>query len=140
MKSGISDGQEMKSGLWVWPTTPKAQKKVLSRIAESPHLMAALTALNKSKDGLSNSELDFALGDNSEWMTLWVIRQLTSLGFIEFKVDFFGSPAKYQITDAGKGALFAIAGQPTVVAPKPPPPPLVPSPQPIQAAPPPKAS
>ena len=121
----------MKSGLWVWPATPKALKKTLKRVGDSPHLMAALTALNKSKDGLSNSELDFALGDNSEFMTLWVVRQLTSLGLIEFKVDFFGGPARYQITEAGKRALVAITGQPPPPPPRPQPAPQTPAQAPV---------
>ncbi|HZW84428.1 MAG TPA: hypothetical protein VFE91_00800 [Nitrososphaerales archaeon] len=120
----------MKSGLWVWPASGKAQKKLLKRVGDSPHLMAALTALNKNKDGLSNSELDFALGDNSEFMTLWVVRQLTSLGLIEFKVDFFGGPAKYQITEAGKIAFTTITGVPPAPPPRP-----QPAPAPQTAAP-----
>jgi len=74
--------------------------------------MAALTAIGKSKEGMSDAELDDAINDSSEWTTLWVIRQLTALGFIEFKVDFFGNPARYQLTEAGRSALATITGQP----------------------------
>ena len=81
-------------------------------MAESPHLVAGLTAIAKSKDGLSDSELAEAINDTSEWTTLWVIRQLTSLGFIEYKVDLFGNPARYQATDQGRVALATITGQP----------------------------
>jgi hypothetical protein len=102
----------MTKGLWVWPSDPKAQRKVLRRVAASPHLMAALTALVKSKEGLSNAELDMAIDDNSEWMTLWMIRQLTSLGFIDYDVHFFGEPGKYQLTDLGRAALSMMTGQP----------------------------
>ena len=90
---------------------------MLSKMAESPHLMAAMSALAKSKEGMSNSELAEALNDGSEWTTLWVIRQLTSLSFIEFIVDFFGNPARYQMTEQGQAAFSAITGQPL---PKPP--------------------
>lgn len=107
----------MTKGLWVWPSNPKAQRMVLRNVASSPHLTAALTALGKSREGMSDSELDDAINDNAEWTTIWVIRQLTSLGFIEYKVDFFGNPAKYQITEAGRTALATITGQPP---PKPP--------------------
>ncbi len=116
----------MNKGLWLWPSDPKTQRRVLRKVAVSPHLVPAMTAIAKSKEGLSNSELDSILGDNSNWMTVWVVRQLTSLGFIEFKVDFFGGPAKYQLTELGKNALSMITGQPvqarppTPAAPQPP--------------------
>lgn len=89
--------------------------------------MAALTAIGKSKEGMSNPEVEDAINDTSEWTTLWVIRQLTSLGFIEFKVDYFGNPARYQLSEAGKNAMSVMTGQPlpqkpapapTAVAPK----------------------
>jgi hypothetical protein len=91
--------------------------------------MAALTAIGKSKEGMSNTELDDAINDVSEWTTLWVVRQLTALGFLEFKVDFFGNPARYRLSDSGRAALAAITGQPM---PKPPAPaaPAAPSAQP----------
>ena len=81
-------------------------------MANSPHLMAAMSALSKSKEGMNNSELAEALNDGSEWTTLWVARQLTSLGFIEFKVDFFGNPARYQLTEQGRAAYSTVTGQP----------------------------
>lgn len=86
-------------------------------ISGSEHLMAALKALGKSKEGLSNSELDYLLSDNSEWMTLWVTRQLVSLGFISYKVDFFGNPARYALTDLGRDVLQRLTTQ---TAPRPP--------------------
>ena len=122
----------MTKGLWVWPSNPKAQRTVLRNVASSPHLMAALAVLSKSKGGMSDSELDDAIKDNAEWTTLWVIRQLTSLGFIEYKVDFFGNPAKYQLTEAGREALTTITGQPP---PKPPPIAIPPQPRPTTPAP-----
>ncbi len=73
--------------------------------------MRALAGIGKSKDGLSNPELDELLNDNSNWMTLWPVRQLLSLGFIEYKVDFFGGPAKYQLSELGRNALATITGQ-----------------------------
>jgi hypothetical protein len=111
----------MPEGVWVWPSEPKGQRSVLRKVAASPHLVGALSALAKSKDGLSNAELDDAINSSSEWTTLWVIRQLTSLGFIEFKVDFFGNPNKYELTDRGRTALSAITGKPEVKPPSNPP-------------------
>jgi len=102
----------MPKGLWVWPSDPKAQRRVLRNVAASPHLMSALVAIGKSKEGVSNAELDDAINDVSEWTTLWVVRQLTALGFLEFKVDFFGNPARYLLSDAGRAALSTITGQP----------------------------
>ena len=102
----------MKTGLWVWPSDPKAQGKLLRRVAGAQHLVPAMAAIAKSKGGLSNAELDDLIGDNSNWMTLWVVRQLTSLGFVEFKVDLFGGPAKYKLTDLGRSVLPIVTGQP----------------------------
>jgi hypothetical protein len=92
-----------------------------------------MMAIAKSKEGLSNAELDDVIGDNSEWMTLWVIRQLTALGFIEMKVDLFGDPAIYRLTELGRKALSMIMGQPAQPTPQPHAP--APQPQPAAAAP-----
>jgi len=90
--------------------------------------MAALKAIMKSKEGLSNAEIDDLLSDNSNWMTLWVMRQLLSLGFVEYRVDFFGNPGRYTMTDLGRDVLQKLTGQappvkPTVAPVQPPPPP-----------------
>ena len=118
----------MPKGLWVWPSDSKAQRRQLRKLAASPHLMAALTTIGKSKEGLSNPELADAINDTSEWTTLWVVRQLTALGFIELKVDFFGNPARYQLTEAGRGALSTITGQPPPPRPQAPAAPAAPAP------------
>jgi len=102
----------MDKGLWVWPNDEAGQRRVLRKAASSEHLMTAMTALAKSKDGLSNSEIDEVIADNSNWMTLWVVRQLTSLGFLDYKVDLFGEPAKYQLTQLGRDVFSVITGQP----------------------------
>ena len=120
----------MTRGTWVWPSEPRAQRRVLRQVLANPHMIPALSAIAKSKDGMSNAELDDVIGDNAEWMTLWVIRQLTSLGFIDLSVDFFGNPARYKLTDLGRSALATMTGQP-------PAPPRPPSPaQPVQVTPP----
>ena len=107
----------MPKGVWVWPSDTKEQRRVLKKVAVSPHLVSAMAAIAKSTEGMANSEIAEVFSDGSEWPTLWVIRQLTSLGFVEFKVDFFGNPARYQLTEQGRSALSMITGQPT---PKPP--------------------
>jgi hypothetical protein len=112
----------MPKGLWVWPSDPKGQRRMLKKVAASPHLVAAMAALMKSKEGMSNSELAEGVEGGVEWPTLWVVRQLTSLGFIEFKVDFFGNPATYRLTEPGRLALSMITGQPLPKAPVPSPP------------------
>jgi len=121
----------MKAGLWVWPADPKAQRKVIRQVAVDKHLVAAMTAISKGKQGLSNAELDDLIGDNSEWMTLWVIKQLTALGFIEYKVDLFGGPARYQLTELGRNVLSIITGRP-IQPPPPPAPPAAQAPAPSQ--------
>ncbi len=120
----------MPKGVWVWPSDPKGQRRVLRAVAAAPHLMAAMAAIAKSKEGLSNAELADAINETSEWPTLWVVRQLTSLGFLDFKVDFFGNPARYQLTEAGRVALAMITGQPMPQKPQVPPPPPAPPAQP----------
>jgi hypothetical protein len=118
----------MAKGVWVWPSDPRGQRRVLRKVAASPHLMAAMAAIGKSKEGISNTELAESISDGSEWTTLWAIRQLTSLGFIDFKVDFFGNPARYQLTENGRAVLPTITGLPL---PQKPPTPGPPAPQPV---------
>lgn len=103
----------MDKGLWVWPPDFKGQRKVVRMVSQSDHLMAALNSLAKSKDGLSNAQIDDSIGDASNWMTLWVTRQLMALGFADYKADFFGNPGKYTLTDLGRAVLQAITGAPT---------------------------
>ncbi len=95
----------MPKGVWVWPSDPHGQQETLEKVAASPHLKAAMIALAASEEGMSNAELDDAISSSSEWTTLWIVRQLTALGFIEFKVDFFGNPARYHLTELGRTAL-----------------------------------
>jgi hypothetical protein len=116
----------MKTGLWVWPADAKGQRRMLRKISKSEHLVAGMQAIAKSKDGLSNAQIDEALSDFSQWETRWDADQLISLGFVDYKVDFFGGPGKYLLTELGKNALAAITGKPVQVPPPPaqsPPPP-----------------
>ncbi len=107
----------MNQGVWVWPTNAKEQSKVIKRVANNPRLTGVLKAVAKSKDGMSNPEVDEALGTNSDWVTIWTVRQLLALGFIDYKVDFFGEPSKYFITELGKQALVRVFGQPSPMTP-----------------------
>jgi hypothetical protein len=107
----------MNQGLWVWPEDQRGQQQALAKISQAPHLVTALTAISKSKDGLSNAELDDTLTDNSVWRGLWIVRQLLSLGFVEYRVDFFGNPARYVVTDKGRDALQKLTGQPVPAQP-----------------------
>ena len=102
----------MPKGLWVWPSDSQGQSETLKKVATSPHLRAAMAALANSEEGMSNAELDDAIGGSSEWTTLWVVRQLTALGFVEFKVDFFGNPARYNLTELGRASLSKMTGAP----------------------------
>lgn len=102
----------MNTGLWMWPSDQKGQRRMLTKVAASVHLTVALQAIAKSKGGLSNAEIDDVLSDNSNWMTRWVVNQLISLGFAEYKVDFFGGPGKYELTMLGMAAFAAITGKP----------------------------
>jgi hypothetical protein len=102
----------MDKGLWIWPPDPRGQRRILRRVADSKRMVAVLTGIAKSKEGLSNPELGELLADNSNWMTLWPVRQLIALGFIDYRVDLFGGPGHYTITELGKNALSAMMGQP----------------------------
>jgi len=128
----------MKTGLWVWPADAKAQRRMLRKISKSEHLAAGMQAIAKSKDGLSNAQIDDALSEFSHWQTRWVVDQLISLGFADYEVDFFGGPGKYVLTELGKGALAAITGKPVQTPPPPAPSPSPPKPA-APATPPPVA-
>ena len=65
---------------------------------------------------MSNPEVDEALGNNSDWVTIWTVRQLLALGFIDYKVDLFGGPSRYFVTELGKQALIKMSGQPPPAA------------------------
>jgi hypothetical protein len=129
MNEGDIGIHQMNHGLWIWPSDQKEQRHVVDRVSRSAYLMTALKAIAKSQEGLSNAELDDILSDNSNWMTLWVIRQLMALGFINYNVAFFGNAAKYTLTDLGKNVLQALTGQPAAAKP------VAPAAQPAQQTP-----
>jgi len=89
-------------GIWVWPSEPKDQEKTMRRIMQEDELWAILGALAKTPGGLSNAQLDRLLSNNSQWRTLSHMRELTALGFTQYRVQFFGDAGKYELTDLGK--------------------------------------
>jgi len=91
-------------GIWAWPSEPKDQDKTLQKIMEEDELVTILVALVKNLEGLSNAELDRLLSNNSQWRTLSHMKELTALGFVQYRVQFFGEAGKYEITDLGKTA------------------------------------
>ena len=114
-------------GVWFWPSDAKEQEKILRKIMASEPILAALTALSKSKEGQSNAQLDSALASFSQWNTRSIIDQLLSLGFVEYKIEWFGDAGKYVLTELGKDVLRRLTGQPQqqMVAPLPIPKPAV---------------
>ena len=100
-------------GIWVWPSEPDYQRKTLRKIAQEDELVLILVALAKSPEGLSNAQLDRLLGNNSQWRTLWHLRELMAIGFVQYHVQLFGNAGKYKLTDLGNTAVSMIqAGQP----------------------------
>ena len=95
-------------GIWAWPSEPNEQDKTLRKIMQEDELVTILVALAKSPEGLSNAQLDRLLANNSQWRTLSHMRELTALGFVQYHVQFFGDPGKYEITDLGKTAVSRI--------------------------------
>jgi hypothetical protein len=65
----------------------------------------------KRTEGLSNAELDDLTSNNSGWMTISVMRELLSLGLVEYQVDLFGNPGRYALTDLGRNVMQKITGQ-----------------------------
>jgi hypothetical protein len=91
-------------GVWFWTENEREQIKLLERLKKLD-LIKILVLLAKSKDGLSNSEINNMINNNSQWRTIWDLRQLLSLGFVAYKIDLFGDPGRYQITELGKTIL-----------------------------------
>jgi hypothetical protein len=108
MQSPLSTGKvrpgTMK-GVLTWPDEAGEQARVLRRIREEDELPRILVALAEHPDGLSNAQLDKLLLNNSQWRTLSHIRQVVALGFVEYQVDFFGGPGRYQLTELGKSII-----------------------------------
>ena len=100
-----------KKGLWVWGSDERTQRRMTRKVSQSKRLMTALLAIMKRTEGLSNAELDDLTSNNSGWMTISVMRELLSLGLVEYQVDLFGNPGRYALTDLGRNIMQKITGQ-----------------------------
>ena len=91
-------------GPWVW-SDPMQRQSVLHSIKKS-RLDQVLSALARSQGkGLSNAEIDSALGASSQWVIHWKLTELLALGLIEYRVEPFGEPGRYMITSLGVTVL-----------------------------------
>ena len=99
-------------GVWLWPADAKGQAKVLKNVFASEPILATLTALSKNKEGLSNAQLDVAVNSFSQWNARSIIEQLLSLGFTQYRIEWFGDAGKYVLTDLGTEVLRRLSGQP----------------------------
>jgi hypothetical protein len=95
-------------GIWFWPSEPKEQDKTLQKVLREDEFVTILLNLAKSSEGLSNAQLDKVLGNNSQWRTLLHMKELMALGFVEYRVQFFGDAGKYQMTELGKTIVSRI--------------------------------
>lgn len=95
-------------GIWTWPSDPKEQEETLRQIGREDELLTILEALAKNPEGLSNAQLDKLLANNSQWRTLSHMKELLSLSFVRYHIQFFGDAGKYEITDLGKATLSNI--------------------------------
>jgi hypothetical protein len=95
-------------GIWVWPSEPKDQDKALQKILREDEFVAILIALANNPEGLSNAQLDRLLANNSQWRTLFHMKELMALGFVDYHVQLFGDAGKYQLTDLGKAIVSRI--------------------------------
>ena len=77
-------------GIWFWPSESKEQEKTLQSVLREDEFVTILLALAKGPDGLSNAQLDKLLENNSQWRTLLHVKELMALGFVEYRVQFFG--------------------------------------------------
>jgi len=89
-------------GFWAWASDSKEQDKLLRKIMQEDELVEIIGAISNSPNGLSNAQVDRLLMNNSQWRTLSHMRELIALGFVEYKVQFFGDPGKYALTELGK--------------------------------------
>lgn len=77
-------------------------------MAREDELGEILLALSESPEGLSNAQLDRLLKNNSQWRTLPHVEELIALGFVLYKVQFFGEAGKYELTESGRSMLSKI--------------------------------
>lgn len=75
---------------------------------KTPHILGILAALKSNQSGLSNAEIDSILGTASQWLIFWDLRELMSLGMVEYEAELFGEPGKYRLTQFGLSVLEQI--------------------------------
>jgi DNA-binding HxlR family transcriptional regulator len=93
-------------GLWLWPE--KDRPKILDKL-NIPYIITILDALKeKPETGLSNAEIDSLLGTASQWLIFWNLRELISLGIVQYTAELFGEPGKYRLTEFGREVLEEI--------------------------------
>jgi len=102
-------GEPVVRGLWVWSSDPKDQERVLQKVVREKEFGGILAALASNQSGLSNAQIDKMLRNNSQWRTLWYLRELTALDVVEYKADLFGEPGRYILTERGKALLAKVA-------------------------------
>jgi hypothetical protein len=93
-------------GVWLWPE--KDRQKILDRL-NVPYIITILGMLKeRSETGLSNAEIDSLLGTASQWLIFWNLRELISLGIVQYIPELFGEPGKYRLTEFGRAVLEEI--------------------------------
>ncbi len=100
-------------GTWFWPADSKSQEKTVRKIRDEDQLSKIIVAISKSPDGLSNAQIDNILANNSQWRTLWHLKELMSMNLVQYNVQFFGEAGRYVLTDLGRELLSRITGQTT---------------------------
>ena len=109
----ISIGRaQLMKGVWFWPADAKGQARVLRNVLASEPMLAVLSALSKRKEGLSNAQIDVAMNSFSQWNARSIIDELLSLGFMQYRIEWFGDAGKYMLTDLGTEVLGRLSGQP----------------------------
>lgn len=89
-------------GVWTWQEKEKQQ--IMDKL-KTPQMLGILTALKDKESGLSNAEIDSMLGTASQWLIFWDLRELMSLGMVEYRAELFGEPGKYHLTQLGLSIL-----------------------------------
>lgn len=95
-------------GIWTWPSESNDQDKTMRKIMREDELSSILVALAQNPGGLSNAQLDKFLSNYSQWRTLSHLRELIALGFIQYRIQFFGNAGEYELTDLGKTIVSKI--------------------------------
>jgi len=93
-----------------WTAEEIEKQATRRRSAEENHLLAIMRILEKSRDGLSNAEIDALLDNNSQWAAALYLKQLSAALLIVYRTQFFGEPGKYILTESGRALLRRVSG------------------------------